>query len=122
MSASPIRRRSTHIAVAALLSLAFLAGCTGQQTAKDNYADTEDNFIEGCVTTADDDDASGDATTQIADPGVYCQCVLDALSHTDTGVPFSEFKSINTDLSDNGGTLPESFIETYAECDPSATS
>ena len=34
---------------------------------------------------------------------------------------FDEFKSINTDLSDNGGTLPESYIETYAECDPSAT-
>lgn len=123
MSANPIRRRAVGMVVAATLSLALLGGCTTAQKAPSNYAGAEDNFLEGCEEVAKSDDGKdSDAgqkdTTKITSPSTYCQCVFDALSGKD-GVPYSDFKKIQSRMQDEGGPLPESFIETYKDCDPS---
>lgn len=118
MSAAPIRRRALTAIVAGALSLALLSGCTQTQKDASNYEDTEEDFLQGCVAVASSD-ARVDDSTVIADPEGYCQCVFDALSGDD-GIPFDEFSQINSELRDDGGPLPESFVEAYASCDPAA--
>ena len=109
--------------VVATLSLLLLGGCTTAQKAPKDYAGAEDNFLEGCQEIAKSDngkdgDQGQESTTKITSPSTYCQCVFDALSAKD-GVPYSEFKKIQSRMQDEGGPLPESFIEAYASCDPS---
>jgi hypothetical protein len=123
VSANPIRRRAVRTAVAATLALVLLGGCTTAQKAPSNYAGAEDNFLEGCEEIAKSDngkdsDAGQENTTKIASPSTYCQCVFDKLSGKN-GVAYSEFKKIQSRMQDEGGPLPESFIEAYASCDPS---
>jgi len=126
--ASPIRRRVTGAVLGSVALVLLASGCaTHQQDAK-NYADTEDNFLEGCenIATSDTDKLAagqGDAKDpqEISDPKAYCQCVFDALSGKD-GVPFDEFKEINSRMRDEGGPLPDSFIEAYDGCKPSGSS
>ena len=125
MSANPIRRRAARMAVAATLALVLLGGCTTGQKAASNYAGAEDNFLEGCVKVAKNDngkDASKgqENTTEIASPETYCQCVFDEISG-DGGIAYSEFKKIQSRLQDEGGPLPKSFIEAYDSCDPAET-
>ncbi len=122
MSANPIRRRAALAAVAATVSLIMLGGCTTGQKAASNYAGAEEAFLEGCVTVAESDntkvaDEGQEDTTEISSPKTYCQCVFDELSGPD-GVEFSEFKEIQSRMQDEGGALPDSFIEAYGDCDP----
>lgn len=126
MSANPIRRRAVRVALAATLSLVLLGGCTTAQKAPSNYAGAEDDFIDGCVTVAKNDngkdsDAGQENTTKISSPTTYCQCVFDAISDPKDGIEYSEFKKIQSRMQDEGGPLPESFIEAYASCDPAET-
>lgn len=126
MPANPIRRRSARMVVAATVSLVLLGGCTTAQKAPKDYAGAEDNFLEGCQEIAKSDngkdgDQGQEGTTKIASPSTYCQCVFDALSGKD-GVPYSEFKKIQSTMQDEGGALPESFIKAYDSCDPAKTS
>ncbi len=101
------RHRAVSGLVALVLGIGLLAGCTGQQT-PGGYGDTvEKNFVEGCTTNTDDGAEIGDVPT-------YCQCVYDALSDENDGLPFDEFKGINDDLVENPGPLPEA-ITTYTE-------
>ncbi|WP_421118848.1 hypothetical protein ACE2AJ_15975 [Aquihabitans daechungensis] len=125
MSANPIRRRAARVAVAATLSLVLLGGCTTGQKSASNYAGAEDEFLDGCVEIAESDngkdvDPGQENVTEIASPDDYCRCVFDALSGPD-GIAFSEFKKIQSRLQDEGGPLPESFVEAYDDCDPSET-
>jgi len=112
-----------RMAVAATLSLVLLGGCTTAQKAPSNYAGAEDNFLEGCEQVAKSDngkdgDTGQENTTKISSPATYCQCVFDELSGKN-GVPYSEFKEIQSRMQDEGGPLPDSFIAKYDSCDPS---
>lgn len=125
MSATPtLRRRAVRASLVGVLALAVLTGCTQGQKDATNYEDTEDDFIAGCVQLAEEDNAAieskgGDTETltEIASPEDYCQCVFDTISGPD-GVPFEEFDAINDDLRNNGGPLPDDFVEAYSNCDP----
>ena len=126
MSATPTRRRVGRVVVLAFASLLVLGGCTSVQKAPKDYAGAEDNFLEGCQQIASSDNGKVDDkgqtdTTKISSPKAYCQCVFDAISGKN-GVPYSEFKKIQSDMQDTGGPLPASFIKEYAKCKPSETS
>jgi hypothetical protein len=105
-------------------SVAFMVGCaTGQQDAS-GYDDTEEDFLDGCVSVATSDNESigtggpgGVPTTRISSPSDYCGCVFDEIRST---IPFAEFKQINSELRDEGGALPEGFRVAYGSCDPSS--
>ncbi|MCB0972862.1 MAG: hypothetical protein KDA97_15250 [Acidimicrobiales bacterium] len=121
---SATRRRPGIVATVAV-ALLVLGGCTAQQRDKDNYADTEDDYIEGCVDRADADNAEIEAgtsgfneATEIADPEAFCQCTFDALEEN---VSFDRFKEVNSDLRENGGPWPDDLVEAIADCDPSAS-
>jgi hypothetical protein len=129
VSASPIRRRLA-VAAVALASLLVLGGCTTGQRAPGDYEGAEDNFLEGCVQIADQDnqtiedgDADVESPTEIKAPQDYCQCVFDAISGPD-GVPFSEFKKIQSTMQDTGGPLPDSYLKVIddSDCDASSSS
>jgi len=122
VSVNPIRRRAVRMAAAAALSLVVLAGCTTAQKAPSSYAGAEDNFLEGCqqIATSDngkDGDKGQEDTVEIASPATYCQCVFDEISGKN-GIPYSEFKKIQSRMQDEGGPLPDSFIKAYDSCDP----
>jgi hypothetical protein len=109
------------------LSLAVLTGCTHTQRPPSNYAGVEDEFVQGCVAIAKqdngkDNDAGQENTTKISSPTTYCQCVFDAISDPKTGVEYSEFKKIQSRMQDEGGPLPASFIAKYDACSPSEKS
>ncbi len=117
MSATPIRRRrSFAVLVAGAAALLALSGCTGQPSAPGDYDGAEADFLEGCQQIATDDASADDAKAVIADPEAYCQCVWTELTDPDTGIPFDEFKKVNSDLTQNGGPLPDEFIEVYDRC------
>lgn len=119
MSATPIRRRLPARAVlVAAASLAILAGCTSPQRAPSSYSGAEDNFLEGCQTRATDDADKG--KVEIASPKDYCACVWDAITDPKTGISFDRFKEVNSDLTENGGPLPDDVQKAYDGCDPSA--
>ena len=129
MPATPIRRRAIRALGLAAISLLVLGGCTTGQKAASNYAGAEDNFLEGCTQIAEQDntdpgkadpDAEQEKLVEIASPEDYCQCVFDELSGKN-GIPYSEFKKINSTMQDEGGPLPDDFIEAYSSCEPGAT-
>lgn len=106
-------------------SLLFAVGCTNGQRDASNYDDTEEAFLDGCISIArsDDDaiaaDGSADGTEiRVASPDDFCRCAFDEIR---ASVPFDEFKEINSDLRDDGGPLPGAFREAYASCDPESS-
>ena len=114
-------RRRTGVLALVVVALLTMSGCINQQQDKDSYADTEGNYLEGCIdrVTADNADIEAGAegtegATEIADPETYCQCTFDALEED---IPFERFKEVNSDLRENGGPLPEDFVEATAPCD-----
>lgn len=121
MSPNPIRPRRSIVAalVAGALALVLLAGCTSVQRAPSSYSGVEDNFMEGCTTRAAAD-AEVEGAAKIASPKTYCQCVFDAISDKQDGIPYNEFKQMNTDLQNNGGPLPDKLQKAYDGCDPTA--
>lgn len=105
-------------------TLAFTVGCTTGQRDASNYDDTEEAFLDGCVSIAtSDNDATGadgsggEPQTRISSPTAYCRCVFEEIRAT---VPFADFKKINSTLRDEGGALPSGFRDAYQSCDPSA--
>lgn len=122
MSPTPIRRRRRPVAalVAGALALVLLAGCTTAQRAPSSYSGVENNFMAGCTSRAAED-AKVDGATAISSPKTYCQCVFDAISDKKHGIPYSDFKKLNTELQNNGGPLPKDFQKAYDSCDPTAS-
>lgn len=114
MPASPIRRRPRALA-GAVVALALLAGCTGQQRDAGNYEDTEDSYLEGCILRAERDIEEGGA--EIADPEAWCQCTFDAIVED---VEFDIFRDANRDLREEGGALPADIADATAGCDPTS--
>jgi len=123
--ATPIRRRATRALLAGLIAITVLSGCTEGQKAPGSYSGAEDNFLEGCVKTATDDNEKDNDQgevdpTRIVDPQGYCQCSFDAVS-AEGGVPYSEFKEIQSRMQDEGGPLPTDYLDVVNEaCDPSS--
>jgi len=116
VTALPFRRRLTLPVVGAVLALGLLAGCTGSQKTPDSYTDSvEEHFLDGCNTTVAGDKKANEGEFNDV-PADFCQCAYDALSNKKTGVPFSEFKKINSELTEEAGPLPESFTKVYADC------
>ena len=101
--------------VAGALSLVLLAGCTSTQRDASDYDGTEDNFLEGCIARATEDNGADDVEVKISSPESWCQCVFDAI---EKDVPFDDFKKANSDLRDNGGALPANIQAAYDSCDP----
>ena len=127
MPATPIRRRATRALVLAAASLLVLGGCSHTQRAPSSYSGVKDNFIEGCQDIGKSDkgkaDDSGQTdTTKIASPVNYCTCVWAAISNEKTGVPYSEFKKIQSDMQDVGGALPASYLKVIDKSNCDATS
>ena len=112
MSASPIRRRAAHALLAAVASVVVLAGCTTTQRDASNYADTEDNWLEGCIEQAELDNEV-DGAEQITDPEAFCECAWTAITDE---IEFERFKEINSELRDEGGPLPDDYTEAIASC------
>lgn len=120
-------RRGGSFAVAfamAAATLVFTVGCTNGQRDASNYDDTEEAFLDGCVSIATSDNeaigggSSEDAAeTRISSPTDYCGCIFDEIRKT---IPFSDFKQINSKLRDEGGALPDGFRDAYESCDPSS--
>ena len=112
---APRRRRFASLAGALVVSLALLAGCTGQR-APDSYTDgVRTNFIEGCTATSKSDKTLGTA----AEANDYCTCVFTAVKKN---VKFSTFKKITDDLTESGGgKLPASFQKAYDSCEKPAS-
>lgn len=110
MPATPSRRpRLAASLVAAVLGIGLLAGCAGQQAPGDYSGSVERNFLSGCTTTAEGDEATFDVAG-------YCGCVYDELSNDETGVDFDEFKKVNDDQIEEPSELPESFTKIYDRC------
>lgn len=119
MTANPIRRRAARVVAAAALSIVVLSGCTTAQKAPSNYSGVEDDFMDGCVTIAKDDNTTSEGdTTKIASPQDYCECVFAAIEKK---IPYSEFKKTQSTMQDEGGKIPEKYIEAYDSCDPAET-
>ena len=125
VSVRPLRTLATGLTLIAA-TLVFTVGCTNGQKDASGYDGTEEAFLEGCESiAASDNDAiaadgpGGESETRIASPSSYCRCVFDEIRAT---VPFADFKKINSTLRDEGGALPDGFLDAYETCDPSATS
>lgn len=115
MSATPSRRRrATRAVLAGALSLVVLAGCTGVQKDAGSYRDTEEDFLAGCIQTAEADNAL-DGATAIESPENYCQCAFDAIVDN---VKFDRFKEINGALREEGGELPTEITDAFDGCRP----
>lgn len=122
MPATPVRRRATSLVLAAVVALTVLTGCTHTQRAPGSYSGAEDNFLEGCVQTAQGDNEKNEAdTVHIKSPTNYCQCTWNAITAKD-GVSYSEFKKIQSRMQDEGGPLPDSYLEVTSRCDPASSS
>jgi hypothetical protein len=105
--------RSARPLVAALLALLLLGACTGRHPDPTGYGDTtKTNFSKGCLETAKQQD-------NISDPNAYCTCSYNKIVAT---VPFSKFKEINSDLSDDPAPLPEPLASIAADCVKSTNS
>jgi hypothetical protein len=81
-----LRRRSLRALGAAAVALVALAGCTTGQSSASSYDEARENFLEGCIEIAGEDNAAIAAgedgavgATRIADPEAYCECVFAAL-------------------------------------------
>lgn len=111
---APLKRRTVARTLLALVAVVGLStGCVGQRT-PGGYGDSvEENFVEGCTTTSNEDGASFDVDT-------FCQCAYDELSGDD-GIPFDDFKSVVDDQTEDPGPLPESFTSAYASCPDGTT-
>jgi hypothetical protein len=118
VSASPIRRRPASSLAAVLLAALFvLAGCTGQQSTPGDYDGAKADFLEGCREIAESDADAGSAEATISSPDDYCDCVWAELTDPETGITFDRFKEINSDLTENGGPLPDDITEVYGRCE-----
>ncbi|MFN8019015.1 MAG: hypothetical protein U0P45_12960 [Acidimicrobiales bacterium] len=114
------RARGQRLVLALVaICLVVLSGCTQAQRVPSSYDGAEDDFKAGCKDVATQDANSPEADVKIASPTTYCNCVWDEITKN---VPWDTFKEINSDLSANGGPLPESFQKAYDSCDPKATS
>jgi ABC-type uncharacterized transport system auxiliary subunit len=132
---APIRRRSAAV-LALAVAVVLLAGCGGSQRDETTYSTkVENNFTGQCwvqvVADANPDVAksfklddslsnrqdkvtsSKVPKTQVKAAQNYCGCVYTALKKT---VKFGEFKKINENLREKGGTLPKPFTEAYSSC------
>ena len=119
MTAISIRRRRTGPVLGLVLSVALLAGCTGSQKTPESYTDgVRTEFIAGCETTMVADVKAGAEIT--VSPKTFCTCVFDALSDKKTGIKFSEFKKLNSELQEEPGPLPASFTKAFDSCNKSA--
>lgn len=121
--------------LALAVGVLLLAGCGGAQQDESSYTSkVKNNFTGQCwVQTVADanpdiaksfklDDSLGDRQdrvtsnapkAQVRAAQQYCGCVYAALKKR---VKFGEFKKINEDLRENGGSLPKSFTQAYSSC------
>lgn len=116
MSPSPIRRhRLAAPLLVAVVALGLLGGCTGQRDPSSYTDAVEENFLDGCIGTSEDDAADGAVAEGANVWGrAECQCAYDAIKKD---IPFSEFKQVNSDQIEEPGPLPASFTKVFADCD-----
>lgn len=138
MSPTRVRRPRPLVLLAVLgLSVAVLAGCSGQKDPTKYSNQVKRSFYASCWTykvLADDPSIKVSDTASLVDKSAaalkgaskatvtadkdYCKCVRAAVLKK---VPFHTFKSVNDKLREDGGPLPASFTKAYASCkDPSA--
>ncbi len=93
--------RARGPAVAVIVALALLGGCTQGRSTPDEYnADLEEDFVESCI-----ENGGGD-------PQV-CGCAYEAFEQE---VPIEEFQGLTEDLEDEPAPLPEEFVAVYDYC------
>lgn len=107
---APVRRRRGAV-VALVAGVALLAGCAGQRIPTSYTSGVEKDFVQGCTETY--------AGSESIDAGDYCQCIYDAVSGDD-GLKFSEFRSINDDLTEDPGPLPAKLSKFADACEKQA--
>lgn len=125
-------RRGLRTVVLILGCLMVLGGCTQQRQVPDSYGDTtKNNFQEGCVEAltvqAGDADADGFTEGDIGEAqplsadraSDVCSCSYEGISNPDTGIPFEEFKTLNDELEENAGPLPENIQTIVDGCEES---
>ena len=104
------KHRTRHvvrtIATAGFIALAA-AGCSSGQKAPNSYnAAVQKQFVEGCEKVGTSDGMKG--------VRAFCTCAYGELRDA---LPFSEFKKVNSGLTDHGGPLPQSVTRIVARCD-----
>ncbi|MCU1355565.1 MAG: hypothetical protein JWM89_983 [Acidimicrobiales bacterium] len=133
MPATSNRRRRLPVLVAvAALSVALLAGCSGQRDPGTYTSSVKRSFVSSCATQRALDDNTAikvtDTESLTAKTAAvkkvigktaygayrsYCTCVIGKITKD---VKFSTFRTINEDLRLNGGKLPSSFTKAYDSC------
>jgi hypothetical protein len=100
------RRRLGLVGVA--MAVLLLGACTGRPPTPTSYGDTtRTNFLRGCLDVAREDDSG------VSDPEDYCRCTYTAIR---AQIPFEQFKEINSDLSDDPGSLPPKLQQIRDDC------
>jgi|SRR3954466_3189177 hypothetical protein len=102
--------RSTRPLVAALMALLLLGACAGQRDPTGYGDTTKKNFHAGCIDASKDPKGSN---MSAAKAEAYCNCNYAKIVKQ---IPFSEFKKINSDLSDNPGPLPKEMLKIRDDC------
>jgi hypothetical protein len=100
--------RSIRPLVAALMALLLLGACAGQRDPTGYGKTTQENFHKGCVASAKND--SNMSASKASD---YCTCSYNRIVKD---IPFSEFKKINSDLSDDPAPLPDKMLTIRDDC------
>jgi hypothetical protein len=105
--------RSTRPLLAALMALLLLGACAGQRDPTGYGDTTQKNFHTGCVASA-----KNDSQLSASEADDYCTCSYNRIVKD---IPFSEFKKINSDLSDDPGPLPPKMQTIRDDCLKTAT-
>lgn len=107
MSTSINKSRHAIRTVAIAVSLAVgLASCSAAARTPTSYnASVERNFVAGCEGTGK---ADGITNTRS-----FCTCAYGELRKS---LPFSQFKRVNTHLTDRGGRLPSEVTALVDRC------
>lgn len=143
MTAIPSPRRPGRGIASAVTALVattvLLAGCSGQRDPGSYTDSVKQDFVSSCWTTTVADLPTNDLklvpsdsrsereakaakvvpASEVKAAKTFCGCAYAKLKKK---VKFGRFKSVNTDLRENGGKLPSDFTKAYASCDEKAPS
>jgi hypothetical protein len=129
---SPAPRSRRLVALAALVALPVVAGCTVATNQPDDYdATTEANVLDAYVRQGMDDPGDapiiyvieeGSEEGQVyipddVDPATLdaAQCVYDGISDEEDGIPFDTWKSLDSALADDPQAVADSAADTEGE-------
>ncbi len=106
-SSQPRRRRTAALLIGIVLVLGLLSGCARQKIPTGYTDGVKEDFTTGCTVTAKRDGMSAGEAKD------YCGCAWKAIKKD---VPWSTFKKVNDDLTEDNGPLPSSITKVLTDC------